>query len=442
MSMFNDTLRYLFSLEKFGIVFGLENIRWILDLLGNPQKELKCIHIAGTNGKGSVASMLSHIIKDSGYRVGKYTSPHLVSFTERITIDEKEITEEEVVELTAFIRKRIEQKDNKRFFTFFDFTTSIAFEYFFREKIDIALIEVGMGGRLDSTNIISPVACVITNISLDHTEQLGNNIIDIAYEKAGIMKDGVPVITGADRDALTVIERVANIKKSPLFSIGKDFWINKKADGVMDYNGLKRQLKDIKVNLAGDHQLVNAAIALCVSEVISELGFALEETSIRKGLSGVTWYGRLEIVKENPVVILDGAHNCEGMHTLTQYFTSHYTEKRKILIFGVMKDKAYKEMLEEILHLIDTVIFTKPNTERALPLEALNAFIYSYNLRDSTKNSDPIAEPINHTNVFYTQDVKAALEKAKAIADNNDLILITGSLYTIGEARQIIDEIF
>ena len=168
----------------------------------------------------------------------------------------------------------------------------------------------------------------------------------------------------------------------------------------------------------------------------------MEETSIRKALSGVTWHGRLEIVKENPVVILDGAHNCEGMHTLTQYFTSHYTEKRKILIFGVMKDKAYKEMLEEILHLIDTVIFTKPNTERALPLEALNAFIYSYNLRDSTKNSDPIAEPINNTNVFYTQDVKAALEKAKAIADNNDLILITGSLYTIGEARQIIDEIF
>lgn len=442
MNNFSDTLRYLFNLEKFGIVFGLENIRWILELLGNPQKALKCVHIAGTNGKGSVASMLSYIMKEEGYRVGKYTSPHLVSFTERITINEKEITEEEIVELTAFIRKKIEQVDNKRFFTFFDFTTAIAFEYFFRQNIDIAMIEVGMGGRLDSTNVISPVASVITNIGLDHTGQLGNNIIEIAHEKAGIIKDGLPVITGADGIALTVIERVAKMHKSPLYAFDKDFRIRKKADGVMEYEGLREHFKDIEVNLKGDHQLVNAAIALCVSEVISEHGFALGKVSIRKGLSDVSWHGRLEIVKERPSIILDGAHNREGMHALSEYFTSHYTEKRKILIFGVMKDKAYNEMLEEIIPLIDILIFTKPDMERALPPEALKTFMHSDNFSKLRKNAYSTTEPFNHSSVFYTQNIRSALEQAKKIADNNDLILITGSLYTIGEAKQIIDEIF
>jgi len=442
MNDFSDTLRYLFNLEKFGIVFGLENIKWILELLGNPQKALKCVHIAGTNGKGSVASMLSYIMKEEGYRVGKYTSPHLVSFTERITINEKEITEEEIVELTAFVRKRIEQTDNKRFFTFFDFTTAVAFEYFSRQNIDIAVIEVGMGGRLDSTNIISPLACVITNIGLDHIGQLGNNIIEIANEKAGIIKDGVPVITGADGIALTVIERVAKIHKSPLYTLDKDFYICKKADGLMDYDGLNRHFENIEVNLKGDHQLVNASIALCVSEVISEHGFALGETSIRKGLSDVSWHGRLEIVKERPTIILDGAHNREGMHALSEYFASHYTEKRKILIFGVMKDKAYNEILEEIIPLIDIVIFTKPDMERALPPEALKTSMHSDNLIKLRKNIYSNTKPLNNSNVFYTQNIRSALEQAKKIAYNNDLILITGSLYTIGEAKQIIDEIF
>lgn len=442
MSKFNDTLRYLFGLEKFGIVFGLENIKWILNLIGNPHKTLKSIHVAGTNGKGSVASMLSCILKKEGYRVGKYTSPHLVSFTERITIDEEEIKEEEIVELTAFIRKIIEREDAERFFTFFDFTTAMAFEYFARQKVDIAIIEVGMGGRLDSTNVLSPFACVITNIGLDHTEHLGNDIKKIASEKAGIIKEATPVVTGAEGTARTIIEQIAQTCKSPVYSFGKDFRISKISDGLMNYYGLKGHIKDIRVNLSGDHQLINAAIALCVTEVISEQGFKLKEASIRNGLSNVTWHGRLEIVKEKPAVILDGAHNPEGMHALSAYFESHYTEKRKILIFGVMKDKAYKKMLEEIVPLMDVLIFTKPDMERALPPEVLETLMLSNKLDDVRKKSRPDTRIHNLKTVFYTHNVKDALWRAKSIADDNDLILITGSLYTIGEAKQIIHEIF
>lgn len=194
---YSEALEYLYGLEKLGIVFGLENIRRLLDIMGNPQRFFRAVHIGGTNGKGSVASMLSSVLDLAGYRAGKYASPHLLSFTERITINEREIAEEEVVELTAEMRKEIERKDRERPFTFFDFTTALAFEYFRRRHVDVALIEVGLGGRLDSTNAVEPFIAAITNVTFDHMDFLGNDIADIAREKAGIIKDGVPVVTAA-----------------------------------------------------------------------------------------------------------------------------------------------------------------------------------------------------------------------------------------------------
>ena len=421
MKEYNDTLRYLYNLEKFGIVFGLENITWILDLIDNPHKALKVVHIGGTNGKGSVASMLSYILKEGGYCVGKYTSPHLMSFTERITINEEEITEEEIVELTAFIREKIEKKDSNRFFTFFDFTTALAFEYFYRKNVDIALIEVGLGGRLDSTNVVEPLVSIITNVGLDHTEYLGNNIMDIAREKAGIIKDRVPVIAGAKDIAGMVIEEVAEHHNSSVYKFGRDFRCGKKRDQVMAYQGLSRHFEDIFINLQGDHQCINAAMALCTTEVISPLGFHVSDESIYRGMSRVRWHGRLETVREKPTIILDGAHNPGGMRVLSEFFKTHHTEKKKILVFGVMKDKEYKKMLEEIIPLMDLIIITKPDMERALSPDMLKPYA-----RDA----------------ILTQDVKSALEKAKNAACDNDLILITGSLYTIGEAKQTIREIF
>ena len=442
MKEYNDTLRYLYNLEKFGIVFGLENITWILNLIDNPHKALKAVHIGGTNGKGSVASMLSYILKEGGYCVGKYTSPHLMSFTERITINEEEITEEEIVELTAFIREKIEREDSSRFFTFFDFTTALAFEYFYRKNIDIALIEVGLGGRLDSTNVVEPLAGIITNVGLDHTEYLGNNITDIALEKAGIIKDGVPVITGTEGIAGMVVKEVAEHHNSPVYELGRDFSCKKKKEQVMAYQGLSRHFEDIFINLQGDHQFINAAMALCTAEVISPLGFHVSDESIYRGMSRVRWHGRLETVREKPTIILDGAHNPGGMRVLSEFFKTHHTEKKKILVFGVMKDKEYKKMLEEIIPLMDLIIITKPDMERALSPDVLKTLIQAGELSKLSKGTASTTQPLNHSTVFYTQDVKSALEKAKDAAGDNDLILITGSLYTIGEAKQIIREIF
>ena len=202
---YEKTLKYLFGLEKFGMVFGLDNIRWLLNIIENPHNVFKTVHIAGTNGKGSTAAMLSHILKEGGFRVGKYTSPHLVSFTERITVNEEEITEEEVVELTEYIHNKTHEKDKDRFFTFFDFTTALAFEFFRRREVEIAIIETGLGGRFDSTNVVEPLVSVITNVDYDHMEQLGSRIEQIAGEKAGIIKKGIPVVTACEGPARDVI---------------------------------------------------------------------------------------------------------------------------------------------------------------------------------------------------------------------------------------------
>ncbi|MCX5799232.1 MAG: bifunctional folylpolyglutamate synthase/dihydrofolate synthase [Proteobacteria bacterium] len=421
MKEYSVVLEYLYNLEKFGIVFGLENIQWILNLIGNPHNALKSIHVGGTNGKGSVASMLSNILKETGYRVGKYTSPHLVSFTERITINEEEIKEKEVVELTAFIREKAEAKDKNRFFTFFDFTTVLAFEYFYRKEVDIAIIEVGLGGRLDSTNVIRPLLSIITNVDFDHMDYLGNSIEDIANEKAGIIKEGVPVITGATGMPVHVIEEKAQVCKSPVYLLGRDFSYTKMGDQIMSYHGLSKDLGNVFVNLKGDHQLSNGAIALCAIEYLQSSGFPVNEKPIYDAMSHIQWQGRLEIVREKPTIILDGAHNPDGAHALSEFIQTHYMDKRKILVFGVMKDKEYERMLKALIPVVDVIILTKPDIERAF---------------------SPSSMQVYAKDAIVTDNVHNALQKAKNISGDEDLIVVTGSFYTIGEAKILINEIF
>jgi dihydrofolate synthase/folylpolyglutamate synthase len=421
MMEYSDALSYLYGLEKFGMVFGLENIKWLLNLIDNPHSRFKTVHIGGTNGKGSVASMLSHILKEAGYRVGKYTSPHLLSFKERITVNEECISEKEVTELTETIKKRVEEKDRERFFTFFDFTTALAFEYFFRKKTDISIIEVGLGGRFDSTNVIDPAISIITNISYDHTQYLGEDIADITKEKAGIIKGNTPVITGAQGISAQIIWATAKELKSPVYSLHRDFSYKKTGDQMMSYAGIKEKIENLSINLMGDHQFINGAISLCAAEVLSSSGFSVKEDSIRNALANIKWQGRLEVVNTNPTIILDGAHNPDSAEVLAEFFKSHYTDKKKILIFGVMKDKDYRKIIEKIVPFTDKVILTRPATERALPPEEIEGYV---------------------KNPFITEDVRSALIKAKAIADENSLILVTGSFYTIGEAKTTIDEIF
>jgi dihydrofolate synthase/folylpolyglutamate synthase len=421
MTEYPNALEYLYSLEKFGMVFGLENVQWILNGIGNPHKFLKTVHIGGTNGKGSVAAMLSHILKAAGYRVGKYTSPHLVSFTERITINEERITEAEVADLVASMRQRAESVDPKRTFTFFDFTTALAFEYFRRGNVDIALIEVGLGGRLDSTNVVNPLVSVITNVAFDHMDYLGEDILRIAREKAGIIKKGVPVVTGAQDLPGRIIEETGTINNSPVYVMGRDFLYEKKATQTMLYAGLVTNLDNVYVNLKGDHQLGNAAIALCTAELLSTLGFGIDQRGVYAGLSEVTWPGRIQIIKEKPTIILDGAHNVDGIRTLVNFLKSQFPDRRRLLIFGVMKDKEYEKMLSELLPLADDVIFTSSANDRALFPESMRGFA---------------------PKAFVADNASLALQKAKSMLHEKDVLIITGSLYLIGECTAIIDDIF
>lgn len=421
MTEYTNALAYLYNLEKFGMVFGLDNIRWILNLIGNPHEFIKAVHIGGTNGKGSVAAMLSHVFKAAGYRVGKYTSPHLVSFAERITIDEKKVTEAEVADLVVSIRQAVEAVDPRRTFTFFDFTTALAFEHFRKNHVDLALIEVGLGGRLDSTNVINPLVSVITNIAYDHMDYLGEDILRIAREKAGIIKRTVPVVTGAQDLPGQIIEETGRFNDSPVYVMDRDFFYEKKGTQSMTYSGLSIKLDDVFVNLKGDHQLGNAAIALCTSELLSMLGFGMDRRNIYEGLSQVTWPGRLEIIKERPEIILDGAHNVHGIKTLASFLKNQFPDRRRLLIFGVMKDKEYEKMLDELLPVVDEVIFTSSSNDRALQPESM-------------KKVAPRA--------VIADDAAGALRKAKAMSGGNDVIIVTGSLYLIGECRAIINDIF
>lgn len=418
---YEDSLRYLYSLEKLGSVFGLDNISRLLGSLGDPHRSFRSVHIAGTNGKGSVATMIACILKAAGYRVGKYTSPHLVSFTERITVNEEEVTEEEVALLAGHMRKRADRECPGCPYTFFDFTTAMAFEYFRRKKVDIAVVETGLGGRLDSTNVIEPLASVITNVAFDHMKELGGTLTQIAGEKAGIIKKGVPVITGARRRALEVIEKAAGENGSTVYALGRDFSFRKSGEKKLSYRGPARVLKDIAINLNGDHQLSNAALSLAAIDTVARLGYSVADDHIRQGLSSVVWQGRLEMVREKPLVILDGAHNASGVRALRRFIRTNYRDRRKVMVFGVMRDKQYRKMLESMNDCVDLAILTRPRIDRALDAAVM---------KNVARNS------------IVTTDTKSALREARQIAGERGLILVTGSFYTIGEAKQAINEIF
>ncbi len=414
-------LEYLYSLEKFGMVFGLENIEWILGLIGNPERHLKTVHIAGTNGKGSVASILSRMLREEGYRVGVYTSPHLRNFTERIVINGAEISEEEVIALTNEIREGIERADKDRRFTFFDFTTAMAIAYFSRQEADVSVMETGLGGRLDSTNVVNPLVSVITNVDYDHMDYLGNDLKSIAREKAGIVKAGVPVVTGAQGEALEVIEEASAKKGSPLYVLGRDFGYKKDDEQAMTYWGPDTQLKNLRLGLRGDHQFGNCALALCVAGCLARSGFHVGEPAMRRGIELAQWPGRLEVVHEEPTVLLDAAHNPHGIRALKEYIADRYGEERKILVFGVMRDKDYGTMLPDLAPLFEDVILTRPDIERALPPQDLSLYA---------------------SGAVIAETVEEALTKAGSLAGDRGLIVVTGSIYTIGEARSIIDRIF
>ena len=422
LARYRDSIDYLYGLQKYGIKFGLNSTESMLERLNNPHRRLRCIHVGGTNGKGSTAAILSSILTRHGFRVGLYTSPHLVRFTERFRINDEEVPMSAILPIVEQVRSVINEIEPP---TFFEVVTSLGLTYFAKEEVDWAVIEVGMGGRLDATNVIRPLAAVITNVSYDHQEFLGTTLAAIAREKAGIIKDEIPVVTGARQPLVQGILKATCFRHgAPLYCLGSDFKVRRNPDGTFQYQGIRRRWPSLNVGLRGGHQFQNTALALACLEVLEQdHALVLNETSVQEGLEKVHWPARLEVLQEKPLVILDGAHNPQGAETLRDALKHSFKYKKLHLVLGIMADKDIKGILRRLLPLAETAIFTQPRYTRAADPEELKRLARPY-LRKHYVINDPAA----------------AIEQAKQLADPDDAICIAGSLYFAGEVKEMTGE--
>ena len=422
-SLYEDTVAYLYQLRNLGTKFGLENIQTLSNLLGSPHTHYRSIHIAGTNGKGSTAAMLSSILMESGLKVGLFTSPHLSSFTERVSINGIAISESEVIELATFIKDRVASDNSLLNLTFFEFVTALAFYYFSLHHVDYGIFETGMGGRLDATNILSPLVSVITNISMDHMSYLGTTLEAIAFEKAGIIKANTEVVTGVKGAGLPVIKEVAKSKNAPLHLYERDFSaiVSNSTKELFRYEGLKIY-DNLFIPLNGRHQIDNAALAIRVCEILENKGLLPVSVQVHSGLTKTKIIGRVEVISHSPLILLDGAHNPEAVKAVTATVLSLFPDKNVILVAGMMEDKDIKKTMEPLLEIAKTVILTKPEGQRAAQPEAIAGLI---NLRRSE-------------NVRITHSVADALRIALSLQNDDTLILVTGSFYVAGEARTLL----
>jgi dihydrofolate synthase/folylpolyglutamate synthase len=457
-----EALRYLESFIDYEKItawpyeesLGLGRIRDFLSALNNPQDGLNCLHVAGTKGKGSTCALLSYVLRQAGYKVGLYTSPHLSDFRERIRIlngrvrsaqgqkDKKDfaglISKNELTDLVSRLKPAIEKynKDSKYGpLTFFEAYTALALVYFKEKKTDFLVLETGLGGRLDATNVVEPLVCAITPISYEHTQRLGNTLRKIATEKAGIIKihragksssRQAIVITAPQKDeAQGVIRQRCKELKVNLYEVGKDIVFKETSRGF-SIDGIFGKYPDLKVGLLGKHQLVNAAVAVGVIAALKFHGITIDIVSIRRGLARAVWPGRCEVIAKDPWVVLDGAQNIASAQALRQAIKENFSrgnrlkQSRKfeklILVFGISKDKDIRGTSSELADLADTVVLTKSCNPRAQQPEAL-------------------LEYFQDRPAYITQGVKEAQELVKGIAARKDLVLVTGSLFVVGEFR-------
>ncbi|MBW1896017.1 MAG: bifunctional folylpolyglutamate synthase/dihydrofolate synthase, partial [Deltaproteobacteria bacterium] len=371
-SSVDEHLAALYRLRRFGIKFGLDTITRLLRGLENPQNRFPSIHVAGTNGKGSIAAFLSSILDRGGYKVGLYTSPHLIRFNERIQINGRPIPNNDLAQVLEAVQGIYTQGEPP---TFFECATAMALYYFAVKKVDWAVVETGMGGRYDATNVVEPEVSIISNISMEHQVYLGNTLAEIAREKAGIIKQGAGVVTGVrQKTPLEVIEAVAKQKGAPLYRLGKEIRIRKVTDEAFTYFGINHNWPRVGISLMGDHQRTNAALALGAAELLQEKGLHLPDEAIYEGLEGTSWPGRLEIVSKQPFVLLDGAHNPSAMRKLRKFLENSDVFRRLIMVVGILEDKGWKSMLRELSAVSDRMIITKPHYERAADPYELASF--------------------------------------------------------------------
>lgn len=404
-----------------GIKLGLQNIKTLMEKLGNPQDKLKIIHIAGTNGKGSCTSFVNSALVSQGYKVGMFTSPSIYNFEERIRINNKNISEDKLIDLMNEVREVAETMEV--FPADFELVTAIAFLYFYREKCDFAIMEVGLGGRLDATNVAqNPLITLITSISLDHQQFLGNTIPEIALEKAGIIKENVPlVLYSQSKEAMDSIIGVANSKNSKVIlnDLEKiELLENTKNGQIINY----KDFKNLKINLLGSHQINNATISLELLEQLRKMGFEISNESIYNGFSSVTWPCRFELVSKNPDFILDGAHNIDGIDKFISNMNFYYKDNKKIGIFGVLADKDYNEMLAKIVPCFDVFLTVRPDSDRAMESKELKERI----------------EKLTEKKVYSFENYQDAINKAIEISKEDDVISAFGSLYFVGEVRNLL----
>ena len=410
-----ETLSHIYALGRFGIKPGLTRITRLLASLGNPQDAFACVHVVGTNGKGSTASILASILSAGGQRTGLFTSPHLISFTERMRIDGVEVSPEAVTRLAGRVMAAAPEGT-----TFFEIVTALAALHFAEQGVQIAVFEAGMGGRLDSTNALNGLLTLITPVSLDHTDYLGSRIAEIAVEKAGICKAGCPVVSARQHpEAERVIRRHAFELGSPLFCCGDDFAADWQ-DGLLNYRGLALTLNGLRPGVSGLYQGGNAACALAAAELLPGAGFPLAPQTLVAGVEQARWPGRMELFPGSPPLLLDGAHNPAGAAALAEAL-AQIPRQRLLMVVGVMGDKELSGILDPLLPLAQEVFAVAPGIERALPAAQLASFCRSCGVAAHEAGS-----------------VTKGIALARDAAAPGDLILVCGSLFTVGEARGIL----
>lgn len=426
---YREALEYIENTGKFGINLGLLRIERLCELMGSPQNNLKIIHVAGTNGKGSTTTLISSVLINQGYKVGIYTSPYIERFTERIKINDSEISEEDVASLTSemlpLINRLVEEGLDHP--TEFEIITAAAFKYFYDNKVDFVVLEVGLGGRFDATNVVNPLVSVITTISYDHMNILGNTLGEIAYEKAGIIKENVPVVVyPQEREALEVIIKAGKEKNAPIYFVHDMNYelVMDTEDGIIfNAYGCKKYM-NLKIRLLGEHQILNSLTALKTLEVLEEKGYKIEDEAIYNGFYNAKWPGRFEILKAFPYIVLDGGHNIQGIRALVAASKKYFSGKNIRVVCGMLKDKNYKEMIEELYIISQDFITVTPNNPRALTAKEL---------KETIEDMGKMA--------VAAESIRAAVEIGLSNIKNDEVLLLCGSLYMIGEARTIIKDI-
>lgn len=439
---YNDAIKYLFSKTNYEsqrrlrynvTTFDLNRMVELLENLGNPHNKLKSIHIAGTKGKGSTATMLARMLEANGYSVGLYTSPHVTTIHERISIDAELISKDEMRNLINRMYATVEKMSKKESPTFFELLTAMSFLHFADQEVDFAIIETGMGGKLDSTNVISPDLVGITSISFDHLMQLGNTLEKIAGEKAGIMKEGIPVVTVPQQpEAMTVIKREAQLNNAPLCVTGEDIDFSCRFESSREHGPHTRiclttptsKFEHLKVPLPGEHQATNCGLALGMLDKLKEMGYKIDDEKAIGGLENVSMTGRMEIIYDDPKVLVDAAHNAASIKALIQAIGQHVPYDSMVVIFGCNLDKDIDGMLNELQYGADKVIFTRSNSPKAVSPD------------DLAEKYTELTGKMSQTALSLGQ----ALSIANSAIGREDLITITGSFYLVGQAKDRFDK--